>query len=202
MKKKDNPFFSFFSWLFVWLFISNFFSVQSLARNLIFPVTNFEKPPSLQEENAQLKSRVDCLEKEMKTLKQQLSQQTNFFAALQITIFILATSFAILAMTHNSLYGIAIRFWGISHSFWSSLWNYIQVDLFQGDNFKLFAIGSMVLHLLVFWVGNGLFLLVDLTGKPEVLKKFKVSLIKCRDFFLERSIVSCFLLLAYHVFPP
>ena len=43
------------------------------------------------------------------------------------------------------------------------------------DLFAVYSIGSSLIPLIVYWVGNTFFIFLDLTGKPAALLKYRIQ---------------------------
>lgn len=59
-------------------------------------------------------------------------------------------------------------------NFWTELWNRI-IDVTGENPFHVYVIGTTLFSFTVYWIFGGLFVLMDLTLKPEFLRRYKVQ---------------------------
>lgn len=59
-------------------------------------------------------------------------------------------------------------------NFWTELWNRI-IDVTGENPFHIYVIGTTLFSFTVYWIFGGLFVLMDLTLKPEFLRRYKVQ---------------------------
>ncbi|XP_029028429.1 fatty acid hydroxylase domain-containing protein 2 [Betta splendens] len=88
--------------------------------------------------------------------------------------FVIGSGILFLAAFGNSLTWHLQRFWGASGDFWQNLWTKIYVA-FEGHDAALFCFGTMFLPTVSFWASNGLLLLVDTTGKPSFITRYRIQ---------------------------
>ncbi|XP_056141025.1 fatty acid hydroxylase domain-containing protein 2 isoform X2 [Lampris incognitus] len=91
--------------------------------------------------------------------------------------FIIGSSLLFLVAFGNSLTWHLQRFWGASGNFWQNLWTKLYL-MFEGHDMALFFLGTMLVPTLVFWVSNALLLLVDTTGKPSFITRYRIQVDK------------------------
>ncbi|XP_030294354.1 fatty acid hydroxylase domain-containing protein 2 [Sparus aurata] len=91
--------------------------------------------------------------------------------------FVIGSGILFLAAFGNSLTWHLQRFWGASGDFWQDLWTKLYVK-FEGHDAALFYFGTMLFPPLAFWVTNGLLLLVDITGKPAFITRYRIQVDK------------------------
>ncbi|XP_047463661.1 fatty acid hydroxylase domain-containing protein 2 [Mugil cephalus] len=91
--------------------------------------------------------------------------------------FVIGSGILFLAAFGNSLTWHLQRFWGASGDFWQNLWTKLYVA-FEGHEAALFFSGTMLAPPLVFWALNGLLLLVDTTGKPSFITRYRIQVEK------------------------
>eukprot|EP00112_Aurelia_sp_Birch-Aquarium-sp1_P004462 Seg1507.11 transcript_id=Seg1507.11/GoldUCD/mRNA.D3Y31 product="Fatty acid hydroxylase domain-containing protein 2" protein_id=Seg1507.11/GoldUCD/D3Y31 len=94
--------------------------------------------------------------------------------ALKKTAFVLGTALVIFASARNSITWHFENFWGASKSFWEDRWNDVYLA-FGKDRFLMGMFGGTVFPALVFWLFGGLFIFVDVTGRPAFLLKYKIQ---------------------------
>ncbi|XP_074467093.1 fatty acid hydroxylase domain-containing protein 2 [Sebastes fasciatus] len=90
---------------------------------------------------------------------------------------VIGSGILFLAAFGNSLTWHLQRFWGASGDFWQNLWTYLHVS-FEGHHTTLFYLGTMLVPTLAFGVTNGLLLLVDTTGKPSFITRYRIQVDK------------------------
>ncbi|KAG7232123.1 hypothetical protein INR49_009527 [Caranx melampygus] len=66
------------------------------------------------------------------------------------------------------------RFWGASGDFWQNQWTKAY-QAFEGHDAALFYFGTMFFPTLTFWATNALLLLVDTTGKPAFITRYRIQ---------------------------
>ncbi|KAG7261668.1 hypothetical protein CRUP_010874 [Coryphaenoides rupestris] len=88
--------------------------------------------------------------------------------------FITGSGILLLAAFGNSLTWHLQRFWGASGDFWQNVWTKLYLH-FQGQEATLFYLGTMLAPFLAFWITNGLLLLVDMTGRPSFITRYRVQ---------------------------
>uniref|UniRef100_A0A8I5ZS99 Fatty acid hydroxylase domain containing 2 n=1 Tax=Rattus norvegicus TaxID=10116 RepID=A0A8I5ZS99_RAT len=69
------------------------------------------------------------------------------------------------------------RFWGASGDFWQTRWETL-LSTFEGNEWILYIIGVVLVPGLCFWGFNGLLLMVDRTGKPTFISRYRIQLDK------------------------
>jgi len=58
---------------------------------------------------------------------------------------------------------------------WSQLqWNKV-LDLFGNDAFNVRVYGSFIVSMAIYWGMGGIFTIVDYTGKPKFMMKYRVQ---------------------------
>ncbi|CAL8233965.1 unnamed protein product [Boreogadus saida] len=88
--------------------------------------------------------------------------------------FIMGSGILLLAAFGNSLTWHLQRFWGASGDFWQDLWTRLYLQ-YEGHPASLFYLGTMLAPLVAFWATNGLLLLVDVTGWPSFITRYRVQ---------------------------
>ncbi|KYN07415.1 Uncharacterized protein C5orf4 like protein, partial [Cyphomyrmex costatus] len=66
------------------------------------------------------------------------------------------------------------RFWGASGDFWQAQWDKI-LDKFGDDPVTLWVYGSLVLTIAVYWIVGGIYIILDITNRPAVLRRYKIQ---------------------------
>ncbi|XP_051258544.1 fatty acid hydroxylase domain-containing protein 2 [Dicentrarchus labrax] len=88
--------------------------------------------------------------------------------------FVIGSGILFLAAFGNSLTWHLQRFWGASGDFWQNLWTKLYLN-FEGHEASLFYFGTMFFPTLSFWATNALLLLVDTTGKPSFITRYRIQ---------------------------
>ncbi|KAK5619058.1 Fatty acid hydroxylase domain-containing protein 2 [Crenichthys baileyi] len=88
--------------------------------------------------------------------------------------FVIGSGILFLAAFGNSLTWHLQKFWGASGDFWQNLWTKVYLA-FEGHDAALFFLGTMLVPTSVFWVLNGLLLLVDTSGKPSLITRYRIQ---------------------------
>nr|XP_020467607.1 fatty acid hydroxylase domain-containing protein 2 [Monopterus albus] len=89
-------------------------------------------------------------------------------------VLVIGSGFLFLAAFGNSLTWHLQRFWGASGDFWQNLWTTLYVA-FEGHDAALFFLGTVLLPALLFWLFNALLLVVDTTGKPSFITRYRIQ---------------------------
>lgn len=93
------------------------------------------------------------------------------------TALILGSGLLLLAAFWNSVTWYPQRFWGASGDFWQTRWETL-LSTFEGNEWILYIIGVVLVPGLCFWGFNGLLLMVDRTGKPTFISRYRIQLDK------------------------
>ncbi|MEQ2269688.1 hypothetical protein XENORESO_008156 [Xenotaenia resolanae] len=88
--------------------------------------------------------------------------------------FVIGSGILFLAAFGNSLTWHLQKFWGASGDFWQNLWTKVYLA-FEGHDAALFFLGTMLVPTSAFWVLNGLLLLVDTSGKPSFITRYRIQ---------------------------
>lgn len=92
-------------------------------------------------------------------------------------VFVIGSGILLLAAFGNSLTWHFQKFWGASGDFWQNLWTKLYL-MFEGHDAALFYMGTMLLPTLAYWGSNSLLLLVDTTGKPSFITRYRIQVDK------------------------
>ncbi|MEE6478308.1 hypothetical protein FKM82_011812 [Ascaphus truei] len=104
-----------------------------------------------------------------------LRQGGQVWDSVKKTAFVLGTGILTFAAFRNSVTWHLQRFWGASGDFWQAHWGKVY-DLFGGNELVLFSLGTMMIPSLSFWVYNAVLMLIDLTGKPNFITRYRIQL--------------------------
>lgn len=91
--------------------------------------------------------------------------------------FVIGSGILFLAAFGNSLTWHLQKFWGASGDFWQKQWTKLY-EGFEGHDTALFYFGTMFIPTLVFGATNALLLLVDSTGKPSFITRYRIQVDK------------------------
>ncbi|XP_055499346.1 fatty acid hydroxylase domain-containing protein 2 [Leucoraja erinacea] len=101
-------------------------------------------------------------------------QERHIWDSVKKATFILGSGLFVFAAFRNSVTWHLQQFWGASGDFWQSQWGKAY-SFAQGNEWLLFIFGAMVIPTLAFWLVNGLLLIVDVTGKPQLITRYKIQ---------------------------
>ncbi|XP_048190240.1 fatty acid hydroxylase domain-containing protein 2 [Perognathus longimembris pacificus] len=90
------------------------------------------------------------------------------------TAFILGSGLLLFVAYWNPISWRLQRFWGASGYFWQAQWEKI-LSTFEGKEWILFFTGAALVPGLLFWAFNGLLLVVDTTGKPNFISRYRIQ---------------------------
>uniref|UniRef100_A0A9L0R2H3 Fatty acid hydroxylase domain containing 2 n=1 Tax=Equus caballus TaxID=9796 RepID=A0A9L0R2H3_HORSE len=104
----------------------------------------------------------------------QSSQEGHIWGSMRRTAFILGSGLLLLVAFWNSVTWHLQRFWGASGYFWQAQWERL-LSTFEGKEWILYIIGATQVPSLLFWSFNGLLLVVDTTGKPNFISRYRIQ---------------------------
>uniref|UniRef100_A0A2K6FV53 Fatty acid hydroxylase domain containing 2 n=1 Tax=Propithecus coquereli TaxID=379532 RepID=A0A2K6FV53_PROCO len=90
------------------------------------------------------------------------------------TAFILGSGLLLFVAFWNSVTWHLQRFWGASGYFWQAQWERL-LSTYEGKEWILYIIGATHVPALCFWSFNGLLLVVDTTGKPKCISRYRIQ---------------------------
>ncbi|XP_056301708.1 fatty acid hydroxylase domain-containing protein 2 [Danio aesculapii] len=94
--------------------------------------------------------------------------------SLRKAAFVIGSGLFFLIGFRNSVTWHLQRFWGASGDFWQTQWSRIHQAM-GGNQTALFFIGTMLVPTLSFWLFNALLMLVDITGKPNFITRYRIQ---------------------------
>jgi sterol desaturase/sphingolipid hydroxylase (fatty acid hydroxylase superfamily) len=103
-----------------------------------------------------------------------ISNVRQLWDSICITLFVIGTAIVIFIAARNSITWHLQHFWGASGSYWQSKWEYIY-SLFDGNEISLAMWGTLVVLFFAFWGSNGFLMILDMTGRPQFLLKYKIQ---------------------------
>nr|AFK11127.1 uncharacterized protein C5orf4-like protein [Callorhinchus milii] len=112
-------------------------------------------------------------------------QEGHVWDSVKKAAFILGSGLLVFAAFRNTLTWHLQWFWGASGDFWQSHWEKVH-SFFGGKEWALFLLGTLVIPTLVFWLFNALLTMVDLTGKPRAVARYKIQIGKNQPLDLSR----------------
>ncbi|KAM9253963.1 fatty acid hydroxylase domain-containing protein 2 isoform 1-T1 [Dugong dugon] len=102
-------------------------------------------------------------------------QEGHIWGSMRRTAFIVGSGLLLLVALWNSVTWHLQRFWGASGFFWQGQWERL-LSTFEGKEWILFTIGATQVPVLFFWSFNGLLLVVDTTGKPNFISRYRIQI--------------------------
>ncbi|XP_021067384.2 fatty acid hydroxylase domain-containing protein 2 [Mus pahari] len=105
----------------------------------------------------------------------QLLQEGHIWSSMRNTTLIQGSGLLLLLVFWNSVTWHLQRFWDASGYFCQTQWEKL-LSTFGGYEWILYYIGVVLVPGLCFWGFNGLLLLVDTTGKPTFISRYRIQL--------------------------
>ncbi|KAM6224234.1 fatty acid hydroxylase domain-containing protein 2 [Rhynchocyon petersi] len=102
-------------------------------------------------------------------------QEGHIWGSMRRTVFILGSGLLLFVALWNSVTWHLQRFWGASGFFWQAQWE-SMLSSFEGKEWILFIIVTTQIPNLFFWIFNGLLLVVDTTGKPNFISRYRIQM--------------------------
>ncbi|CAL1526800.1 unnamed protein product [Lymnaea stagnalis] len=99
---------------------------------------------------------------------------TQLFDSVKQTLFIVGSGLIVFLALRNSIVWHMQQFWGASGDFWQRQWDNVYT-LFGQDEALVSIAGSFIFTTAVFWLANLFLLVLDVTGWPTVLLKYKIQ---------------------------
>ncbi|KAL8587616.1 hypothetical protein ACOMHN_045305 [Nucella lapillus] len=103
-----------------------------------------------------------------------VGQILRLLDSVRTGLFIVGTALLIFVAASNSITWHLQNFWGATGDFWEQQWKHI-FHLCQGDPFILSVVGTTTFTFLVFWLSNAFLMVLDLTGRPAALLRYKIQ---------------------------
>uniref|UniRef100_F7C783 Fatty acid hydroxylase domain containing 2 n=1 Tax=Ornithorhynchus anatinus TaxID=9258 RepID=F7C783_ORNAN len=101
-------------------------------------------------------------------------QEGQIWGSMRRTGFILGSGLLMFVAFWNSVTWHLQRFWGASGYFWQAQWEKL-FHAFEGKEWILFYLGATLIPTLCFWGFNALLLVVDTTGKPNFIARYRIQ---------------------------
>uniref|UniRef100_H0XG30 Fatty acid hydroxylase domain containing 2 n=1 Tax=Otolemur garnettii TaxID=30611 RepID=H0XG30_OTOGA len=103
-------------------------------------------------------------------------QEGHIWGSMRRTVLILGSGLLLFVAFWNSVTWHLQRFWGASGYFWQAQWERL-LSTYEGKEWILFITdsGATLVPSLFFWCFNGLLLVVDTTGKPNFISRYRIQ---------------------------
>lgn len=98
----------------------------------------------------------------------------KLWESVRMTVFVVGTALTVFVAARNTITWHLQRFWGASGDYWQSNWEYVY-DLFGGNEMSLALWATVIISCSVFWFFNALLMILDLTGRPQYLLRYKIQ---------------------------
>ncbi|XP_052078570.1 fatty acid hydroxylase domain-containing protein 2-like isoform X1 [Mytilus californianus] len=102
------------------------------------------------------------------------NRRVQLVDSVKKALFVIGSPLLIFIAFRNSVVWHLQQFWGASGNFWQNLWDSVY-DLFGRNDLAVGVIGTILFTNGVIWGANALLLILDATGKPGFLLKYKVQ---------------------------
>ncbi|XP_006894793.1 PREDICTED: fatty acid hydroxylase domain-containing protein 2 [Elephantulus edwardii] len=106
---------------------------------------------------------------------EEAKQEGHIWGSMRRTVFILGSGLLLFVALWNSVTWHLQRFWGASGFFWQAQWEKL-LSAFEGKEWILFTIATTQVPGLFFWLFSGLLLVVDTTGKPNFISRYRIQM--------------------------
>lgn len=94
--------------------------------------------------------------------------------SIRMSVYVIGTALVVFVAARNSITWHLQRFWGASGSYWQSKWDYIY-DYFEGNEMEIAMYGVLVVTCGGFWLFNIFLIILDMTGRPKYLMRYKIQ---------------------------
>ncbi|XP_044520412.1 fatty acid hydroxylase domain-containing protein 2 isoform X1 [Gracilinanus agilis] len=101
-------------------------------------------------------------------------QEGYIWGSMRRTAFILGSGLLTFVAFWNSVTWHLQKFWGASGHFWQTQWEKL-LSTFAEKEWILFCLGVALIPSIVFWSFNALLLVVDTTGKPHFISRYRIQ---------------------------
>lgn len=102
------------------------------------------------------------------------NRRSTLLSSLRSALFVLGTAVIIFAAARNSITWHLQKFWGASGDFWQSQWGLVY-NIFGADEFYISVIGTTIITSAVYWGVGIVYTIMDVTGQPAALMKYKIQ---------------------------
>ncbi|XP_060562512.1 fatty acid hydroxylase domain-containing protein 2-like, partial [Ruditapes philippinarum] len=90
-------------------------------------------------------------------------------------LFVMGSCLLLFAAARNSFHWQVHRIWGATGSLWQSYWDFIYDKLGRDNDFMFCFAAMWIVSGCVFWLANAFFMVLDITGIPQCIKKYKIQ---------------------------
>ncbi|XP_043453539.1 fatty acid hydroxylase domain-containing protein 2 [Prionailurus viverrinus] len=101
-------------------------------------------------------------------------QEERIWGSMRRAAFILSSGLLLLVAFSNSVSGQLQRFWDASGCFQQAQWERL-LSTFEGKEWILYIIATILVPALVFWSFNGLLLVADTARKPNFISRYRIQ---------------------------
>lgn len=101
-------------------------------------------------------------------------RKVQFLDSIKKALFVIGSPLLIFIAFRNSVVWHLQSFWGASGNFWQNLWDNVY-ELFGRNDLAVGVIGTILFTNGVIWGANAVLLILDATGKPNFLLKYKIQ---------------------------
>ncbi|XP_063784435.1 fatty acid hydroxylase domain-containing protein 2 [Pseudophryne corroboree] len=112
---------------------------------------------------------------ETAVLSERRNQDGQVWDSVKKTAFVLGTGLLTFAAFRNTVTWHMQCFWGASGDFWQTQWGKLH-SYYGGNELALYCLGAMVVPSASFWLYNAVLMLIDLTGKPKCITRYRIQL--------------------------
>lgn len=104
----------------------------------------------------------------------EIQQRGSVLGAIKKAVFVIGTALILFGTVRNTITWYFELIWGSSKYFWQSKWQAIH-EAVDGDEVMLAIVGTNSVGLAVYWLASAFFSMVDLTGKPAWVLRYKIQ---------------------------
>lgn len=112
-------------------------------------------------------------------------KRCQLISSLKSALFVLGTAIVVFAAARNTITWHLQQFWGASGDFWERQWGKVYTFC-DGNEFTISVMGTTVITAGVYWFIGGLYTVMDLTGKPAALVRYKIQPTKNKSLTIGR----------------
>ncbi|XP_025056787.1 fatty acid hydroxylase domain-containing protein 2 [Alligator sinensis] len=94
---------------------------------------------------------------------------------MKTSAFIIGTSLLLFGAFSNSAVWARQKSWEPADHFWQTQWQKVY-RLFGGNEQAIYFSGTLLVPFLVFWCVNGVYMVADVTGKPNFITRYRIQL--------------------------
>ncbi|KAL0278433.1 UNVERIFIED_CONTAM: hypothetical protein PYX00_000257 [Menopon gallinae] len=106
--------------------------------------------------------------------RQKMYLSPTLLSSLRSLLVVISTALIGFAAFRNTLTWHLQRFWGASGDFWQALWDSL-LDVVGEDFTVLWVYCTNLLMFFTYWTFGGIYTVLDITNKPEALRRYKIQ---------------------------